>query len=696
MADKRDLTFDNGFVLTLACDGERFLGIGEVRYNGTPLRNPQLPWTFYIESDDGFRFDTFRLANVSASSTEAAIEFTAEGEWMPRVQEADAMTDSRIRTRRLRRPTATFSWSFRAITEKIWENEWDGLAMRLEAQIPGHPTNWVLEDTTWEIGGEAAGATLIQQDMSSIDLEQSVEADSTFTTIERFFTDEDLANQEDADSWLGNFPMDMMPRGGGSAPLDFQTKDDLALILFAEKPDLTRARLEKFKSENVIHYADRPFFPLTDKIALPERKLLVYRHTQALERHEWRNLWLDAFTEARRRIHASYGFTLEIPRPLVWAFLWNFDLEVYMEKWTEPLLEALPQYKRLGFNDVFTHGVFDGTSNHFDVKGRNICLNYDYRYCEEFGGNKVMKRLFDAAHKLGMKTWQWFGMYLDRRSPLWDENPDWIEHDAGGKRLGGAGRMRSGFRDYLLNAIKKIKDETGLDAIFWDSYQNTGLTNIEWGRPDKAPHAEEVWRLQAELQKYGMHHRCETVTIFGITNVGMYAFEGDDKNWSFRRRDWSHTPKNDDAFVWLDCSPAFFNEEAFTADKFSPKHYFWFMGHRSVPTFGVRPWGPEYKGKPVAAPYLPGRDLAEEYGRCNHLYHTALPHMHRLRLTEGGKYTLWLGENNQPSVIWAFENAEAPYTGAVTDIETGREFRVEGELKLEAGKVYLLGERTLA
>jgi creatinine amidohydrolase len=79
--------------------------------NGTPLRCPKLPWTFYIESDTGFRFSTFNLVNVAASGAEATVVFTAEGEWMPRIQEADAMGDSRIRTRRLERPTATFSWS---------------------------------------------------------------------------------------------------------------------------------------------------------------------------------------------------------------------------------------------------------------------------------------------------------------------------------------------------------------------------------------------------------------------------------------------------------------------------------------------------------------------------------------------------------------------------------------------------------
>jgi hypothetical protein len=87
----------------------------------------------------------------------------------------------------------------------------------------------VIEDTTCEIGGAAAGVTLIQQDLSTMDLEQGVKRQSAFSTTEKFFTD----------GWGGSYPMDMLPRAAGAAICDFQVKDDVALCLFAEKPGLT-------------------------------------------------------------------------------------------------------------------------------------------------------------------------------------------------------------------------------------------------------------------------------------------------------------------------------------------------------------------------------------------------------------------------------------------------------------------------
>ena len=52
--------------------------------------------------------------------------------------------------------------------------------------------------------------------------------------------------------------------------------------------------------------------------------------------------------------------------------------------------------------------------------------------------------------------------------------------------------------------------------------------------------------------------------------------------------------------------------------------------------------------------------MAEEYAKINHLYNKVLPKMHRLRVTEDGKYALWLDERGKPSVIWAFADTEIP------------------------------------
>ena len=698
MSEERLLEFENGFVLGLVREGEDFLGIGQVCYQGTPLRCPALPWTIYTESEAGLRFDRFRLAGVEADGREATITFTSQGAWMPRVQAADAMGDARIRSRRVAPATVTFRWRFRAIAEDIWENQWTGLAMQIEVDCPGHPIHWLIEDATWELGGQAAGNTLIQQDVSTVELEQTVAADSALSTIERFRRFGEVNNDP---HWSESLPMDMLPRCAGASPLDFQVKDDLAMILFAEAPSLTRARWEKFADEDVIHYIDRPFFPLTESARAPERKLLVYRHGQPLKRHEWRNLWLDAFTDVRRRIHATYGFTLEVPGPLVWAFLWNYALDPMGPEWTGALTDALPQYKRMGY-DVFSHGVWKGTSDDPERNGGNICSNYLYEFSEKYGGPAVMKALYDRAHELGIEMWQWFGMEFNAKSPLWKDHPEWVLREANGDPWDGnygdlqCGRFRSEFGQYMVDAIRKIKDQTGLDGIFWDSYQNLGVTCVDWQAPDKAPQAEEIWRFQAELQRYGLRQQCEVITIFGISNVGMFGFDdGEGHGMGIYRRSWDDFVQGDQAFAYIDGAPCFLSGEPFTPERLSPERYFWLMGHRSVPTIEACPWGPEHKGKaiPVDGPRLPGGDLAEEYAQQNHLYNAAVPHMHRLRLTEGGRYTLWLNENGQPSVIWAFQDAQADCTGPVTDLNTGQTCDAGGTLTLQAGHVYLLGDR---
>jgi len=60
----RVVKFENGFSIRLAGAGRRFSGIGEVRFGRMRLRNPQLPWTVYTESESGVRFDEFELKDL--------------------------------------------------------------------------------------------------------------------------------------------------------------------------------------------------------------------------------------------------------------------------------------------------------------------------------------------------------------------------------------------------------------------------------------------------------------------------------------------------------------------------------------------------------------------------------------------------------------------------------------------------------
>lgn len=675
------VSFSNGMRLDLLLDGDRFRGIGQVWFQGMLLRSAVIPWTVYAESEEGLRFDDFRLHTIErGAGGSVTLRLVADARWLPRVQAADMMGDARLLTRRQHRASADLAWRFRPITERIWENDWAGLAMQVEYRCPGHPIHWLLEDATWEIGGEAAGATLIQQDLSAIDPEQTVQGDSAFSTVEKFFNE----------SGGVSLPMDMLPRGAGACICDFQVKDDTALCLFSEKPGLTRSRIEKFADENVIHFTDRPFFALTEQAVAPERKLLVHRQARTLLRHEWRNLWLDCFTDVRRRVLAHYAFAWEPPRPTVWAHLWDDELKRRGPAWTTALQAALPAYRRLGFSDVFTHGVWESVTSdpRRTAAEGNICSPYAFRYAEAFGGTTGMKALSDAAHAQGLRLFQWFGFQLSTHAPVWQEHPDWVLREANGDPWDGnykvlqCGRMRSGFGAELVRQAKAVRDATGLDGIFWDSYQNLGLTCVDWQSPDKAPQAEEIWRAQAELQRHGFSQRCESVAIFGVSTVSLYGL--DEK--TFRRRLWSDTLRQDDAFALLDTSPGFMcTGNPFTPERISPQLYFWLAGHRALPNMSAYPWAH------AEADGLPGGAHAEQYGCVNRWYLAALPHMHRLRVTPGGAYALWLDREDRPAVIWAFRDGEAAcavgahcLSGPEPDVRAGR-------LAFKAGQVYLLG-----
>lgn len=661
------------------CENGVFRGIGAVSIDDIALRDAQLPWSFYTESDSGewsVRFERFTLEKVEEQGDEVALVLRSVGQWMPRRQEADAMGEARIASRRLSAPEAVFTWRIRALTETIHETEWRGVASQIAFESVAAPLHWVMETATWELGGRADGCVLVQQDVSTISLEETVRSDSRFSTIEKFHTD----------GWGGSFPMDMLPRGAGAAICDFQTKGSTALCLFAERPGLTRARLEKFPDENVIHYLDRVYFPLSGRGVLPERKLLACRAESDLQRHEWRNLWLDCFTEVRKRILANYDFALEVPEPQSGGHLWDEDLKRLGASWADPLERDLSEYARLGYKQLFLHGVWESiTSDPHPPAPGNICCPYAFRFADAFGGTQRMKQLNDAAESKGLRLMQWFSFHLSEHAPVWKEHPDWLLQEANGDPWDGnyrtlySGRMRSDYGKEFLRQISEVKKQTGIAGIFWDSYQNLGVTCLDWGAADKAPQADDIFRMQAELQRQGFRQRIEVVGIFGVSAVALFGF----RNNQFRRRLWDEFVDGDQAFALMDCSPTFFTrgEDYLTEDRLSPERYFWMAAHRCVPPLSANPWTDLLPNMPQ----FPGGAQAEAYGRVNRLYNAALPSMHRMRLQKNGTHVVWLDRNDEPSVIWSFQDTEISEQYHLVDLENGQP-TPSGRLK--AGKVY--------
>lgn len=675
------IRFSNGLELDILREGERFLGIGRVRCDGRDLRSDALPWSVHAESDSGTSFDDWMLTGIHRDGDAVSILACARGRWMPRSSAGDAMGDDRIRVRRKEQGSAILRWTFRPIEERIADEVWHGLAMQVGIDCPGSPIGWLIEDATWEIGGDAAGCTLIQRDASGISLEQATDRGSAYSTAELF-------RKADGTRIV---PMDMMPRCAGASHFDFQWKGGTALCLFAERPSLTRARIDKLADEALIHYTERPFFPLTERASAPERKLLVFTRDRPLARHEARNLWLDCHAEIRDRILATYGVTAEEPVPIVWAHLWDDELKRRGPSWTAPLIAAMPEYGRLGFSQVMTFGVWESvTSDPQRTRADgSICCPYELRFAEGFGGTAGMRAVVDAAHREGVEVLQWVGFHCSRHAPVWKEHPDWILREPDGDPYDAsyhclwAGRLRSPYGAWMRERLRAIREDTGMDGLFLDSYQNLGVTAVDWGAPDQAPQAEEIFRLQGDLQRQG--YRCqrpEIVTIFGVSNVAMFGFDEQE----IHRRPWRELVDGDQAFALIDIAPAFFSRgvSPYRADRCSPERYRWLAAHRCVPPMGGDPWAEDGTG-------LPGGELAEAYGRVNRAYRAALPHMRRLRLVADGGHVLWLDAAGEPAVVWTFASpAIISFAGPWRDLD-GARGEAGGDLEIPAGRTVLLG-----
>ncbi|MGE9291777.1 MAG: hypothetical protein ACQKBT_12335, partial [Puniceicoccales bacterium] len=354
----------------------------------------------------------------------------------------------------------------------------------------------------------------------------------------------------------------------------------------------------------------------------------------------------------RKRIHKYYGYQLEIPEPSTGGHLWDDDLERLLDRWPEAYEADFAEYARMGFKQLFFHGVWNGlTTEPNPPESGNICCPYEFRFAEKFGGPKRMREIADKAKDHGLQLMQWYSFHLSRHAPIWKDHPDWLLREANGDPWDSnysilwSGRMRSDYGEEFKNQILAVKEDTGIDGIFWDSYHNLGVVAIDWSSPDKAPQAKEIFAMQAELQKKGFKQWNESVTIFGISRVAMFGF----KENAFRRRLWSDCVDGDQAFVLLDTSPCFFTGDSkiplVHPDRLSVEIYFWLVAHRSVPNLSADPWKIGGNDRRFA-----GGERAEDYARVNHLYNSCLPEMNRLRLQRNGTHVVWENEAGEPSL----------------------------------------------
>jgi hypothetical protein len=139
---------------------------------------------------------------------------------------------------------------------------------------------------------------------------------------------------------------------------------------------------------------------------------------------------------------------------------------------------------------------------------------------------KAWKYLYDKAHSLGMEAGIWIAPHLAHNSPALKEHSDWIVRGFDTTWQGGgynneslnSVNMNTGVRAWMVEDLRRWKEEGGLDFVWIDSLGNLGLLPVDYSRELESS-AFAIAEFVADLQRMGI----ENIELEGSGPFGVNA-----------------------------------------------------------------------------------------------------------------------------------------------------------------------------
>lgn len=595
LADRVAVSLANGLKLDMKLAGGEILGLGRVRLGVLPLRGDQAGRLF-VHTAEGGHFVRCRLLRARLAGDSAVVEgqlSSAQG------------------------PSAKLTWTFSPAHASLGGAAYDGLRITTRydaAGTPAPPATWadqMLEQFTWELGGAGPGLRISRQTHGAWPASFAVKP-LTATGY----------------TWMDS-------RYGARQCFDYQEGPEGSLIILYDPPGAINSSLYTANPDGLLYYRDHSYGPLAPTMQVSKVILAGKPHGP--------DAWAAAFDYAGNLARRHYGLREEQALPTV-----NYSTLCYMALAGAfaKVAEKLPRFAELGFKRVYIGPVEENDGN---MATGSACAPWRVEIAAKLGGETELKRLCDAAHELGLQIIAWHATsHLSDKSPLLREHPDWAMRDADGKPIKcGYGditgvSLLSPYGAYAVDQWRGIRQRTGLDGLWLDSYPNFGYGAVDYSRPDHLPQADRLCRLQAELQKLGLVLLIEGLGPFGLTSNGL------------------------DPETYANGLESYAYKTSYYSDvnsKFWPQlDYFRFLASGSCPF----------------APYdFLDQDpaLAARVKRANLDYVAALPWMKQRHVLADGRGIEWRGERGLERVIFAFQSFRLP--GGSGTAEAGKVYRIK-------------------
>ncbi len=656
--------------------------LGDIRVNGTPLRNPVnrfLPW---FDSYDGGTFNRFRFDGVDQRPDRATIALRAiDDHDYPFRERRDSSGDLCLRKEVW--DADPIEADFRVVLEpaqaRFEGEDFTGFRYWFEYESDAAAIHRVLDRQTWELGGGLDDVTLLFRCLFDLPMKR-ITPETHFSTV---------GLEKSAQALPGN----LWARWSLLQPFDMQYGQAGVMLAWFDHVSNIRTVVESNPGEDWIRFIDLHQFENSTKTATNPKTVLF--SPARLDEVDAINLWTRVYDQEYARACEQFGVKDEgPPRVGIHQEAWqeiDFDstfdpaIDIAAEVGAEQICIGAAWESSLSFTKNLRRltSEQDRAGTELEKRSgestRHKLHVLDYDVAAAYGGEDALRRLVERAGVHGVKILTWAKWAPGVTSYLTNKGKELGEGLGGIYNVKESGRhpdsgypfhtcsvnLHAPIGDYIKDKIMGVLERTGVDGFLWDSWSNMGWWQINYSDGSMRPQCQEMGELYAELVNAGYYIQPEGICSFSNhTAVGLHGgniFEG-----------------VLGAFAYNSAIPELIRDEG-------GEHV-----HGSIEVLcGRAPFDKLfswYAHKRVSP--LPGSLFAEQrdqmsperleaFKRLIALYKSVRHAMRKRTVQKGHRAVLWEQPDSAEKLYWVLE----PHTVALdaTDAETGQP--IEGELE---------------
>jgi len=472
-------------------------------------------------------------------------------------------------------------------------------------------------------------------------------------------------------------------------------KDGSVLSYFEKVLNASVGEMKKWDSDRIVLRSRIPV--RAGDVSETPYKYWVYREGDYSIRWDALNEWTWVYDFLAGRYRGMKGVKTVEPKPTLFhqqPGLSSIDFgdarELYKQTKKAPLLEdswlyavahqIIPRAQKMGIRTMELRGILNATGDHDKSEYPegsstypNMLSPWKLEISPAMGGEEGLKYVCDMAHEAGIKILLWSTpAHLSTSSPLIRENPDWVAWRATGEparaynnytNLVGMS-LRRGYFDYAIGQYKKLRESTGFDGVWQDSYLTFGIIT-DFSEPSPYPQLDEAIELTKNLQEMGCTEIwMEGSGMFGCSSIGF----GPDRNGGIPGREYNR-------YYYL-TDPI--------GGELEPNSHFRALASKSV-----------IKIKNISQFEELSEDARERISKANFAYMEVLPYMKRRKLIGSGDVwsgVEWFDEKGENHVLFSFEEIkwQVPKGARVLNVQDKKEFvSDDGAVNAEPWQIYI-------